>query len=86
MVLTKKPLTDREHSCPHCLKGLLVWDERDREPFCFVCGWRNSIHVTPEMAALRRKWVYNELGEIPELQPAAGKTELKEIMSRKFAE
>jgi hypothetical protein len=48
--------TAKPRECPHCLNGYLAWDNTDREPFCFNCGWRPCVHITPDEARLRRNW------------------------------
>lgn len=38
------------NECPHCRSVFVMWDENDREPFCFTCGWRPSIPISAGQA------------------------------------
>ena len=37
-------------SCPHCSSNFVTWDKLENEPYCYICGWRQSIRITPEQA------------------------------------
>ena len=39
--------------CPHYRSSFLVWDRRDKEPYCFNCGWRKAVRISPEQAKYR---------------------------------
>jgi hypothetical protein len=39
--------------CPHCRSSFLIWDRRDKEPYCFNCGWRKAVRISPEEAKYR---------------------------------
>jgi DNA-directed RNA polymerase subunit RPC12/RpoP len=45
--------TDR---CPHCGSNFIAMDQMEKEPYCFYCGWRNTIRITAEQAKARTKW------------------------------
>ena len=39
--------------CPHCKKGHMMWDKRDKEPYCLACGWRHAIPLTEDQSKSR---------------------------------
>jgi hypothetical protein len=41
--------------CPHCRGSFLSWDREGDEPYCFCCGWRRAVKLTPEQAKYRGK-------------------------------
>lgn len=36
--------------CPHCKSSFLMWDNKDKEPFCVLCGWREAVALTSEQS------------------------------------
>jgi ribosomal protein S27AE len=71
-VISAKKMILGSRECPRCSGGFLMWDESEREPYCFNCGWRNSIQITAEQAKARVKWsswvdFLNEIGGLPSL-------------------
>jgi|WetSurMetagenome_2_1015567.scaffolds.fasta_scaffold477486_2 hypothetical protein len=36
--------------CPHCGNACIVMDKMDNEPYCYICGWRQAIHLSTEQA------------------------------------
>jgi transcription initiation factor TFIIIB Brf1 subunit/transcription initiation factor TFIIB len=53
MVISIRQQTERIKVCPHCSGRLIIWDELENEPYCYNCGWRNSIRITEEQAKNR---------------------------------
>jgi hypothetical protein len=43
----RKPIRQIDN-CPHCSSNFVTWDELENEPYCYICGWRQSIRITRE--------------------------------------
>ena len=42
--------TSLQKVCPRCHNTNVLWDQIEQEPYCFVCGWRKAVRITPEEA------------------------------------
>jgi hypothetical protein len=70
--------------CPHCRRGFVAWDERDRESYCFNCGWRNSIRVTAVEGELRKKWSIQNGAIVPSILVSAADPEVFDALAAWF--
>ena len=52
---TITPISSKDGmACPHCSSNLMCWDADDKEPYCFVCGWRRAKAITAYEANIIR--------------------------------
>jgi len=50
MVISKRQNLREITICPHCGSNCIVMDKLENEPYCYICGWRHSIRISPEHA------------------------------------
>ena len=46
--------------CGHCGSEQLMWDPRDLEPYCLVCGWcqtRDDEEPTARRTSFQKAWM-----------------------------